>query len=60
MRKLQQRSTFSCTDRMRKEEGDKGRETERDRDTSEHGWQLSTEGSEEELLIQLLNVLLRF
>lgn len=53
LRKLQQRSTFSCTDRTREEEGNEGRERKK-------RWQSSTGGREEELLIRLRNVLLRF
>lgn len=50
LQKLQHRSTFSCTDRTRKEEGARrGREQR---------WQSSTEESEEELLVQLCKVLL--
>lgn len=51
MRKLQQRSTFSCTNRTKKKRVTKAEMNERRR-------QSSTEGSVEELLIQLWNVLM--
>lgn len=54
MRKLQQRSTFSCTDSRER------KRVTKESEMSKRKWQLSTAGSEKVLLIQVWNVPIRF